>query len=57
MKNVEFHFALEGVAGKGKVFLLDCIKEVKIFKKAKIIDSAKVSWSDLYRLKIKKGTK
>ena len=37
MKNVEFHFALEGVAGKGKVFLLDCIKEVKIFKKQKLL--------------------
>ena len=57
MKNVEFHFALEGIVGKGKVFLLDCIKEAKIFKNAKIIDSAKVSWSDLYKLKIKKGTK
>jgi sporadic carbohydrate cluster protein (TIGR04323 family) len=57
MKNVEFHFALEGISGKGKFFLLDCIKEAKIFKKAKIIDSTKTSWSDLYKLKIKKGTK
>jgi hypothetical protein len=57
MKNVEFHFALEGIAGKGRVFLLDCIKEAKIFKKAKIINSMKASWSDLYKLKIKKSTK
>tara|TARA_Y100000591_G_C21388915_1_gene477212 strand:- start:143 stop:571 length:429 start_codon:yes stop_codon:yes gene_type:complete len=51
MKKVEFHFALEGISGKGKRFLLDCIQEAKIFKNAKIIDSQKTSWSKLYKIK------
>ena len=51
MQEVEFHFALESVSGKGKKFLLDCIKEAKIFKEAKIIDSTKTTWSELYKLK------
>ena len=50
MKDVEFHFALEGMSGKGRDFLLSCIKEVKMFKNAKIIDSAKTSWSKLYEM-------
>ncbi len=51
MKKVEFHFALEGISGKGKRFLLNCIQEAKIFKNAKIIDSQKTSWSNLYKIK------
>ena len=51
MQEVEFHFVLESVSGKGKKFLLDCIKEAKIFKEAKIIDSTKTTWSELYKLK------
>jgi sporadic carbohydrate cluster protein (TIGR04323 family) len=51
MKNVEFHFALEGISGKGKFFLLECIKEAKIFKLAKTIDSTKTTWSKLYKIK------
>ena len=35
MEDVEFHFALEGISGKGKNFLLDRIKEAKIFMNAK----------------------
>ena len=54
MKKVEFHFALEGISGKGKRFLLDCIQEAKIFKNAKIIDSQKTTWSNLYKIKNKK---
>ena len=50
MDDVEFHFALESIFGKGSKFLLDCIKEAKIFKEAKIIDSSKTTWSDLYKL-------
>tara|TARA_Y100000816_G_scaffold291331_2_gene282381 strand:- start:5367 stop:5798 length:432 start_codon:yes stop_codon:yes gene_type:complete len=53
MRNVEFHFALEGISGKGSNFLRSCINEVKIFKKAKIIDSTKTTWSKLYKLKSK----
>ena len=51
MQKVEFHFVLENISGKGKKFLLDCIKEAKIFKNAKIIDSTKTTWSELYKLK------
>ena len=51
MKNVEFHFALEGISGKGEKFLLECIRETKIFNKAKIIDSQNITWSKLYKLK------
>ena len=51
MKEVEFHFVLENISGKGEKFLIDCIKEAKIFKDAKIIDSTKTTWSELYKLK------
>jgi len=51
MNDVEFHFALESISGKGSKFLLDCVKEAKIFRQAKIIDSTKTTWSDLYKLK------
>tara|TARA_Y100001970_G_scaffold294347_1_gene451161 strand:- start:19845 stop:20273 length:429 start_codon:yes stop_codon:yes gene_type:complete len=53
MEDVEFHFALEAISGKGKKFLLDCIQEAKIFRKAEIIDSTKTTWSELYNLKVK----
>ena len=53
MDDVEFHFALENISGIGSKFLLDCIKEAKIFKEAKIIDSTKTTWSELYNLKQK----
>ena len=55
MSNVEFHFALENISGKGKKFLLNCIKEARIFKKAKIIDSTKTSWSELNKIRLKKN--
>ena len=48
MSNVEFHFALESISGKGKKFLQECIKEAKVFKNAKMIDSSSTSWSELY---------
>ena len=31
MEDVEFHFALEGISGKGRNFLLERIKEAKMF--------------------------
>ena len=55
MEDVEFHFALEGISGKGKAFLLEKIKEAKMFMKAQTIDSTKTSWSDLYEMMIKKN--
>ena len=56
MKKVEFHFVLEGISGKGKKFLIECISEAKIFKNAKIIDSKNTSWTKLYN-KLKKNKK
>ena len=49
MVDVEFHFALESISGKGSKFLLDCIKEAKIFREAEIIDSTKTTWLDLHK--------
>ena len=49
MEDVEFHFALEGISGKGRDFLLKTIKEAKMFMKAQTIDSTKTTWSDLYK--------
>jgi sporadic carbohydrate cluster protein (TIGR04323 family) len=54
MKDVEFHFALEGIKGKGKRFLKNCFKELKIFKQTNLIKEKNNSWSRLYRLKNKK---
>ena len=53
MEDVEFHFALEGINGKGRDFLLETIKEAKMFMKAQTIDSTKTTWSDLYRAMVK----
>ena len=53
MEDVEFHFALEGISGKGRGFLLETIKEAKMFMKAKTIDSTKTTWSDLYKVMTK----
>ena len=50
LKDVEFHFALEGISGKGKDFLISCIKESKMFLKAQTIDSTKTTWLDLYKM-------
>ena len=57
MVDVEFHFALESISGKGSKFLLDCIKEAKMFMNAKTIDSTKTTWLELYKLKQKTGTR
>ena len=57
MDDVEFHFALESISGKGSKFLLDCIKEAKMFKNAKTIDSTKTTWLKLYKLKQEIGTR
>jgi hypothetical protein len=53
MEDVEFHFALEGISGKGRDFLLETIKEAKMFMKAQTIDSIKTTWSDLHAMMIK----
>ena len=57
MDDVEFHFALESISGKGSKFLLDCIKEAKMFMNAKTIDSTKTTWLELYKLKQEIGAR
>ena len=57
MDDVEFHFALESISGKGSKFLLDCIKEAKMFMNAKTIDSTKTTWLELFKLKQEIGTR
>ena len=57
MDDVEFHFALESISGKGSKFLLDCIKEAKMFMNAKTIDSTKTTWLELHKLKQEIGTR
>ena len=54
LENVEFHFALEGINGNGKIFLLNCIKEAEMFSRAKTIDSTKTTWLDLHKMMQKK---
>ena len=48
MKDVEFHFALEGINGKGKTFLMKMVKEAKIFMNSQNIESTKTNWLDLH---------
>ena len=57
MEDVEFHFALEGISGTGRNFLLECIKEAKMFMNAKTIDSTKTTWLELYKMMQEKGTR
>ena len=57
MDDVEFHFALESISGKGSKFLLDCIKEAKMFMNAKTIDSTKTTWLELFKMKQEIGTR
>ena len=49
-KDIKFHFALEGISGKGSIFLKKCFKEIEVFDKAKKIDSSKTNWIKLYKL-------
>lgn len=48
LKNIEFHFALEGLSGEGIDFLDRCRKEAEYFDKAEILLDT-YSWSDLYK--------
>ncbi len=48
MSNVEFHFVLEGLYGKGEDFINQCVNEAKIFQKAIKLDSKKFNWIDLF---------
>ena len=57
MEDVEFHFALEGICGKGRNFLLERIEEAKMFRNAKTIDSTQTNWVELYQLMQEIGTR
>ena len=50
MDGEEFHFALEGISGTGRNFLLECIKEAKMFMNAQTIDSTKTTYLGLYEM-------
>jgi sporadic carbohydrate cluster protein (TIGR04323 family) len=50
MVDVEFHFALEGISGKGRHFLLECVKEASMFMSTQTIDSSKTTYLDLYEM-------
>ncbi len=50
MGDVEFHFALEGICGIGRKFLLECIREANLFMEAKTIDSTQNSWLELHKM-------
>jgi len=49
MQGVKFHFAIEGMSGKGSKFIRKCISEVKIFNSTKIINSENEDWLKLYK--------
>ena len=49
MEDVVFHFALEGINGKGKTFLIKTIKEAKIFMNSQNLESTKTTWLDLHK--------
>jgi len=51
MMEIEFHFCLEVLSGKGKLFLSQMIDEAKIFQEAKSIKYNQVtSYQDLFNL-------
>ena len=47
-ENTIFHFAIEGLSGKGLEFLKKSQLESNFFKKATIIDSTKTNWLNLF---------
>ena len=51
MVEIEFHFCLEVLSGKGRLFLSQMIEEARIFQEAKIIKYNQVtSYQDLFNL-------
>ena len=47
-ENTIFHFAIEGLSGKGLEFLKKTQLESNFFKKAVTIDSSKTNWLNLF---------
>ncbi len=54
MDSVIFHFAIEGLKGKGKEFLSNCYEESKFFNSTKILDTKSLSWTNLFEMMKKK---
>ena len=48
LAEVSFNFAIEGLSGVGEKFLQSCFDEAKYFNNAKVIDSNKTNWIELY---------
>ena len=49
LQDIEFHFSLEALSGKGREFLSQMIEEARIFMETEIIDYDKVnSYQDLF---------
>lgn len=46
---VRFNFVIEGLSGVGISFLQACFEEAKYFNNAKIIDTKKTNWIELYK--------
>ena len=44
----KFHFAIEGLSGKGNLFLNDCRSEASFFNKMEFINSNKTNWIELF---------
>ena len=57
MEGIEFHFALEGICGKGRNFLLERFEESRMFMKAESIDSTQTTWVELHQLMQEIGTR
>lgn len=49
LREVKFNFAIEGLSGSGKNFLIECMKESKFFLTANKIDTKKTDWIKLYQ--------
>ena len=49
-KDVEFHFAIEGIKGTGNKFIHKCINESRVFENAQKIDSQEYDWIKLHKL-------
>jgi len=49
LREVKFNFAIEGLSGSGKNFLIECMEEAKFFLTANKIDTKKTDWIKLYQ--------
>tara|TARA_B110000238_G_C16008576_1_gene387805 strand:- start:138 stop:563 length:426 start_codon:yes stop_codon:yes gene_type:complete len=50
LSNATFHFAIEGLNGKGIGFINKCYEESIYFKSAQTIESKNTNWLELYNI-------